>query len=64
MKNKESRNGSIIGGLILLGLGILFLLNNWDILDFEESWPLILVIIGIGLIIKASKKSKQDKNQF
>lgn len=64
MKNKESRNGSIIGGLILLGLGILFLLNNWDILDFEESWPLILVIIGIGLIIKASTGSKQDKNQF
>lgn len=63
MHNKESHSGSLIGGLILLVLGILFLLENLDVLEFVEAWPLILVIIGVGLIIKAATGSKQNTNQ-
>jgi len=63
MSEKESRNGSLIGGLILIILGILFLFENLDILDFSEAWPLILVIIGVGLIVKSFAGSKQKKDQ-
>lgn len=35
----ESRSGKLIGGLIVLGVGILFLLVNYDIIpSLNRSW--------------------------
>ncbi len=52
--NRESRdNGRIAIGLFLLGLGVIFLLDNFDLfpfIDLEKLWPLILVIIGLLIL--------------
>lgn len=43
----------LIGPIILIGLGVLFLGTNtglWDI-SFSQLWPLILVVIGVVLLI-------------
>ncbi len=42
-------------GLFLLGIGILFLLNNFNIINFHWSnlfnlWPLFLIIAGVNII--------------
>jgi phage shock protein PspC (stress-responsive transcriptional regulator) len=53
---KESRpsRGSIVGGLILVVLGLLFLGENFlPDFHFVDFWPLILVAIGAGLIYKS-----------
>lgn len=48
----------VFGGLFLIFLGVIFLLNNlgfigWDIwLAFANFWPLILVAVGIRLIFR------------
>lgn len=45
--------GKSIGGLFLIGIGVLFLLNQTDVIDvdlrfiFSNFWPLILVFIGL-----------------
>lgn len=39
-----------IGPIILIAVGALFLLNNFDLLPFykiERFWPLILIVVGI-----------------
>ncbi len=46
---KKHRN-EMVTGLILFGLGIIFLLNSFDVVDIGDSWPLILVVIGLSLI--------------
>ena len=46
------RGGNLMSGLILIALGVLFLLNNFDMLDFGRYWPLLLIVIGIGLLLK------------
>ncbi|MBF8296168.1 MAG: putative stress-responsive transcriptional regulator [Bacteroidetes bacterium] len=52
------RRGSIIGGLVLLVLGLLFLGQNFlPDFDFGDWWPLILVAIGVGLLYKALRPS-------
>jgi hypothetical protein len=53
----------MIGGLIVLGLGVVFLLANLEIIpDFGTMWPLILVVIGIALLIGAVvKREKREK---
>ncbi len=46
---------SLIGPIILIGLGVVFLVNNsglWRV-ELGELWPLVLVAIGILLLIGA-----------
>lgn len=39
-------------GLILVGLGVLFLLNNLNVIDFtfKNLWPIFLIILGFAII--------------
>jgi hypothetical protein len=46
--------GRLVGGGILLGLGVLFLLDNFGIVDagdFFRYWPLILLGLGVTRLI-------------
>ena len=47
----RSKRGQLIGGLVLLTLGVLFILDRLIILEIYISWPLILVAIGVGLFL-------------
>jgi len=63
-KNKcdwDDRRGLIIGGLITLGIGVFFLLNYLDVIPgMDEMWPVIPIIVGIGLLIGAFFKGKDS----
>jgi phage shock protein C len=48
----NGRNGSIIGGVVLILLGVFFLLDRWFGIDFSDLWPLILVAIGVWLLFR------------
>lgn len=49
---EQERAGMFIGGSIVLGCGILFLLVNMDILPpLRYSWPFFLIIVGAALIV-------------
>ncbi len=52
----------MIGGLIVLGIGILFLLINLGIIPgFKVIWPIIMIIVGLALIIGSFSRSKKDQ---
>jgi len=41
----------LIGGLVLITLGLLFLADNFlPEVRFGDFWPLILIVIGAGLL--------------
>jgi len=67
---KDDRHGMVIGGLIVLGLGVVFLLANLEIIpDFGTMWPLMLVVVGIALLIGAvlkreKKEEAEQKDRF
>jgi phage shock protein PspC (stress-responsive transcriptional regulator) len=53
---KEQEN--VIGGLILVTLGLVFLADElmpW--FSFSKLWPLVIVAIGIGLLWNQNRKS-------
>lgn len=53
-KRRESDGrGSLVGGLVLLTLGVLFLAQNFLDFDFGKLWPVLLVVIGLGILIKS-----------
>ncbi len=51
------RRGGVIGPVILIGLGIIFLLNNLGVLSWSiwgtliRLWPILLVAAGLDLIL-------------
>ena len=37
----------LMGGAILVTLGVLFMLDNFSIISFDQSWPVLLIVIGL-----------------
>jgi phage shock protein C len=57
---KQRQKGSLIGGLVLITLGILFLADEFfPNFDFGDLWPVIIIVIGVGLLINAFTGKKQ-----
>jgi len=53
-RNKECRcqrcrARGLMGAAILITLGILFLLENYHLVYFEQTWPVLLIVIGMFL---------------
>lgn len=56
---KESVSGKYFAGFVLLGLGILFLLTNWGIIpSLHRTWPFILIIVGLALLLGLGGKGE------
>jgi hypothetical protein len=52
--------GQLITGLVLAGLGVLFMLDNLDVLDAGDVlqyWPVIPLLFGISQILQARSTS-------
>ncbi|MFC2101236.1 PspC domain-containing protein [Bacteroidota bacterium] len=60
---KYKGQGNIIGGVILITLGSLFLVDQFvPRINFGDLWPVILIVIGVALLFNSvsSKTKKQD----
>jgi phage shock protein C len=54
VNEKEPETKKYLPGLILIGAGILFLLNSFvPWFRFHFIWPVILIIVGVFLLLKA-----------
>jgi len=54
VSEKEAESKKYLPGLILIGAGLLFLINNFvPWFHFHFIWPIILIIVGIFLLLKA-----------
>lgn len=59
-KYKKKDEGSLIAGLILITLGVIFLvIRYFPRIDFGDLWPVILIIVGIVLLRNAFMSKKQ-----
>ena len=51
----------LIGGLVLITLGILFLIDEFvKTVNFGDLWPILLVVIGIGLLISSVSNKREQ----
>lgn len=48
-KGKKAR---LMGGLILIVLGVLIILNTLEIYEFSKSWPLLLIVMSAAMLIR------------
>ena len=60
-KNQNKTRRGLIGGLVLITLGLLFLVDEFiPCLDFGDLWPFLLVVIGVGLLINGISQKKKN----
>jgi hypothetical protein len=59
---RAARSGdSWMGGAILIGLGILFLLNNLNVFYVENWWALFILLPAVGAFTTAWKTYRQER---
>ena len=60
---EPKKKGSLIGGLVLITIGAIFLADEFfPRVDFGDLWPLILIVIGAGLLINTFAKKQNPQN--
>jgi phage shock protein C len=60
---RHKSNFSLVAGLVLIFLGGILLLDEYDVIpdwDFEHLWPIPLVAIGIVLIFSSGRNKPID----
>jgi fatty acid desaturase len=59
-KGKDERS-RLVGGIIVLGIGVVFLLSNLGVIPhIGRTWPLILIVVGFALLVGALRKRDQS----
>ncbi len=60
---RERSKGSLVGGLVLITLGGLFLADELiPHVNFGDLWPILLIVIGAGLLINTITKRNRSEN--
>ncbi len=57
------KSGSVFWGIIIMVIGGILLLANFDIIDYGtifDFWPLIVIAIGVKLIMDYMAKNKEE----
>lgn len=54
--SSTARNPSFIFGAILIVIGIAFLAANTNIVNWSVIWPVALLVLGIGLLVRNMEK--------
>ena len=59
-----TRNQISYGGIILIGLGVLFLLDTLDIANFGHLiatwWPVVLILVGINILMRQKREKREQ----
>ena len=59
---RPAEKDSPLWGSILIGVGILFLLDQFEMLDFgyifERFWPVLIIILGAQILIRGRRDSR------
>ena len=54
VKQKRGDSGNIFVGVIIVGVGLLFLLINLEVLpEMDKSWPGFIIIVGLAFILSS-----------
>ena len=57
-RGPDTTNVGIVGGFVLVGLGIWFLVDQYVHIDWQLVWPVVVILIGVGLIVAAMRRSR------
>ncbi|MEN6560684.1 MAG: DUF5668 domain-containing protein [Acidobacteriota bacterium] len=60
----EASSGSIFWGIVLIVLGVVLILANFEVLSYDrlfDFWPVAVIVVGFKLVYDSMTRSRQDK---
>ena len=60
---QEVKAGSVFWGIVLIALGGILLLANFDVISYDavfDFWPIVVIIIGVKLVADYLSKNKKE----
>jgi len=60
---EPAKSGSVFWGAVLIGLGVLFLLANFDVIDYGslfDFWPVAVIGLGIKIVFDSISRSRKQ----
>jgi lia operon protein LiaF len=65
--SKKNSTSEIYWGIVMVVFGGLFLLRNFDIIDFSFAirtyWPVILIVVGLSIVVKSMSRRQPKNNE-
>jgi hypothetical protein len=59
---QDPGKGSLYGGIVLIVIGTLFLLDNFlPGFGFEDFWPIVLIAVGGGMLWNSWPQRREEK---
>ena len=59
-RQRNSRNDKWVGGVILIGIGLVFLLGNVTSFAFHNWWALFILIPGVASLVNSYQSYHED----
>ncbi len=61
MSGKNLNNKTVFAGIFLVVLGVIILLSNFvPEFYFKDYWPVVLIILGLAIILKAKNQNTNE----
>ncbi|MDD8014577.1 MAG: DUF5668 domain-containing protein [Acidobacteriota bacterium] len=58
------KSGSVFWGIVLVALGVVFLLANFDIISYGtlwDLWPAAIILVGLKLLVDYAMTARREK---
>ncbi len=52
------RSRALIGPTVLITLGVLFLIGEFTRYDFSDTWPVLLIVIGLAKVLASNASTE------
>ena len=61
---KVARRRAVVGGIIFIALGVMFLLEALEVFELSPStlWPVLLLSLGIGVLASIGGEEEDEQN--
>lgn len=56
----------MVFGLILIAIGLIFLLQNLNIISgkaWEVIWPVVVILLGVGFLVRQIKRRQEHRGE-
>jgi hypothetical protein len=61
---ERCRRSGLMGPVMMITVGALFLIANYTRFDFHESWPVLLIVAGLMIFLRSSASTEGHVDRY
>ncbi len=61
---ERCRRSGLMGPVMIITVGALFLVANYTRFDFHDSWPILLIVAGLVHFLRSSASTEGHRDRY